>query len=169
MNGLGTDRLTLREFTLLDAEFILDLLNQPSFIANIGDRGVRSLAEAESYLLNGAMVSYVQHGFGLWLVQRKSDQAKLGLCGLVKRKELPEVDLGYAFLPEFLGRGYAREAALGVIDHARKVIGLKRLLAIVSPGNVRSIRLLEKVGMLFEKTMEWPQDGSELKVFGMQL
>ena len=139
-------RLIIRHFTLADAPFIVALLNDPAFIANIGDRGIRTLAEAEAYLQNGAIASYAQHGFGLNLVVQKSSGESIGMCGLIRRATLPAVDIGYAFLPAYTGRGYAREAARLIMQTARQRHGLDRLLAIVNPDNDRSIRLLQKLG-----------------------
>ena len=147
---LETDRLVVREFTATDASLILRLLNEPSFIENIGDRGVRSLEQAERYLLAGPIESYRRRGHGLWLVALKETLQPIGMCGLLKRDQLPDVDLGYAFFPEFWSRGYAHESARAVLDWAAER-GIDRVAAIVSPGNATSIRLLNKLGFAFER------------------
>jgi [ribosomal protein S5]-alanine N-acetyltransferase len=147
---LQTERLILRRFVPGDAAFILRLLNERSFVENIGDRGVHTLEAAERYLIDGPIASYQRHGHGLWLVARKEIPAPIGMCGLLKREQLPDVDLGYAFLPEFWGSGYAHESARAALEWARSS-GMDRLVAIVSPGNARSIRLLEKLGFAFER------------------
>lgn len=164
---LQTEHLNLRPFTLADAGHIVELLNQPSFIRFIGDRGVRTAAEAEKYLTDGPLKSYEQNGFGLWLVEEKVTHAFVGMCGLIKRPELEDVDIGYALLPEFWGHGLATEACAGVLAYARNHRQLKRLVAIVAPDNVASIRVLEKIGLTFERTMLWPQDKSELSVYAI--
>lgn len=166
MKPIETPRLTLRELTLDDADFILRLLNDPAFIRFIGDRNVRTLEDAQKYL-KGPMDSYQRNGFGLWMVEDK-EGASLGMCGLIKRDALPHVDIGYAFLPEFRAQGYAFEAASAAMNHARE-IKLPRLLAIVSPGNERSIRLLEKLGLRFERMITLPNDSEELKLFAADL
>lgn len=167
MDILQTERLNLREFTLADAGFILELLNQPSFIRFIGDRGVRTVADAEQYLAQGPLKSYEQNGFGLWYVEQKETQAFVGMCGLIKRPELEDVDLGYALMPEFWAQGYATEACSAVLGHAHQQLKIKRLVAIVAPENAASIRVLEKIGLTFERTMLWPPDDSKLNVYAV--
>src|SRR5687767_2197440 len=148
---LETDRLILRQFSTEDADFILELVNEPSFIQNIGDRGVRTLDDASAYILRVAVASYEKNGFGLYLVLLKESGESIGMCGLIKRDGLEDVDIGYAFLPKFWSKGYAQEAALAVKDYARDVVRLKRLVAITDPKNQGSIRVLEKIGLSYEK------------------
>jgi len=169
MIQINTERLTLRQFTLSDAEFILKLVNQPSFIQNIRDVGVRTVADAEKYLENGPISSYTKNGFGLLAVTLNDTGQPIGLCGLIKRDTLEDVDIGYAFLPEFWSKGYAAESAQALMKHAREVMGLKRVVAIVDPANVRSIHLLEKVGMAFEKMVKLSEDDIDLKLFSISL
>lgn len=164
MPNLRTARLLIRPFTLEDAPFILRLLNEPSFIANIADRGVRSLDQARDYLAKGPLASYADHGHGLWQVQHAETAVPMGTCGLLRRATLPEVDLGYAFLPEFWGQGYAREAAAACLDWGRQSLGLRGTLAIVTPGNAPSIRLLEALGFCFTGTQEL-SPGDEVAVY----
>jgi [ribosomal protein S5]-alanine N-acetyltransferase len=147
---LETSRLFLLQFRTSDAAFILRLLNEPSFIENIADRGVRTLDQAERYLLDGPIESYRRHGHGLWVVALKDNLQPIGMCGLLKRDQLPDVDLGYAFLPEFWSKGYALESARAVLDWAARR-GIERVVAIVSPRNTASIRVLEKLGFVFER------------------
>ncbi len=160
-----TARLQLCHFTLDDAPFILELVNDPSWIQFIGDRGIRTLAQAEDYLQTGPMASYAENGFGLYLVQRQADGARLGMCGLVKRPSLPYVDIGFAFLPQFTGQGYALEAATAVLHHARYDLNLSPIVAIVSPGNHRSIKLLEKLGLRFQKMISLAENQPESMLF----
>lgn len=169
MNILATTRLTLRQLTEDDAPFILTLLNDPAFIRFIGDRNVRTLDDARAYLQNGPIASYQRHGFGLYLVEQKTDQTPLGMCGLIKRDTLPDVDIGYAFLPAFGGQGYAYEAAAAVLAYGKATVGLTRLVAIVTPDNERSIHLLDKLGLRFERMFTWPDDGSALKLYAIDL
>src|SRR5687768_12396838 len=135
MTLLETDRLILRELTLDDAPFILTLLNDPSFIRYINDKNVRNLEDARQYMLNGPMASYAQNGFGLHLVELKDSAVPIGVCGLLKREELPDPDIGFAFLPDYWGKGFALESASAVMNDARERLGLKRVLAIVSHDN----------------------------------
>ncbi|HSB00329.1 MAG TPA: GNAT family N-acetyltransferase [Anaerolineales bacterium] len=167
MKVLETERLLLRQFSLEDAEFILALLNEPSFIQNIGDRGVRTLADARSYLTRVPIASYAKNGFGLYLVLLKETQESIGMCGLIKRDSLEDVDIGYAFLPKFWSKGYAVESALAVKAYAKDVIGLKRMVAITDPANEGSIRVLEKIGLRFEKMVRLSEDDIELKLFAV--
>ena len=169
MTVLETPRLSLRQLEAADASFMLALLNEPSYLLNIGDRGVRDLEGAERYIESRWRASYVQHGFGLWLVRERATGEAVGLAGLVRRDGLDDVDIGYAFLPAYWGRGYAIEAARGVLAHARDVVGLGRLVAIVSPGNEPSIRVLEKLGMASERTLRLPGGSSDVELYGMAL
>ena len=141
-------RLNLRQLTLDDAAFVMSLFNDPDCIEHIGDKGIRSLEDAKQYLLEGPMAMYQQHGFGLWVVELKSDQTALGLCGLLKRDYLESPDIGFAFLPESRGQGYALEAARATMLHAKES-NLLSVCAIVSPENNASISLLEALDMRF--------------------
>ncbi len=167
MKVLETERLILRQFSEDDAEFILELLNDPSFIQNIGDRKIRSLDGAKVYIRNGPVASYAHHGFGLYLVELKETGESIGMCGLIQRENLDNVDIGYAFLPRFWSRGYAVESASAVKDYARDVIGLKRLVGITTPSNFPSIGVLEKIGMKFEKMIKLSDEDVELSLFSI--
>ena len=151
MTVLETPRLRLRRLDHADAPFILRLVNEPSWRQNIGDKGVRTLEDAVRYLTEGPLAMYARHGFGLYAVTRRGDDAPIGLCGLIRRDTLPDADIGYAFLPEFWGQGYAREAAVATLDHARRDFALPRLLAMTAPHNAASIRLLEQLGFALER------------------
>lgn len=166
---LNTARLRVRELTPGDAPFMLALLNDPDFIAHIGDRGVRTIADAATYIDHGPRASYAQRGFGLWLVERLDDDTPIGICGILERDVLPDPDIGFAFLPEHRSRGYGFEAASAVRDWARDVLGLPRLLAIVSPANASSIRLVERLGFVFERTIAMPGDAHGVKLFAVRL
>jgi len=163
---LETERLSLRQLTEDDAPFILHLLNEPSFIEFIGDRGVRTLDDARRYLQAGPLASYEQYGFGLYLVQLRERGIPIGICGLLKRDQLEHADIGFSLLPEFWSEGYALEAAAAVVDYARVTLGLGRLVAITSPHNERSARLLGKLGFAFERNIRMTPEGEELKLFG---
>ncbi len=165
---LETQRLRLHAMSAGiedDKALMLRLLNEPSFIRNIADRGVRTLEQAGAYLSNGAIKSYGEHGYGMYRMEVKGSGASAGNCGLVRRGGLDGPDLGYALLPEFCGQGYAAEAAQGVMDHARRQLGLGRLLAIVNPDNAPSIRLLQKLGFAFERMVRLSPDDIALKLF----
>jgi ribosomal-protein-alanine N-acetyltransferase len=166
---LETDRLRLRRLTHDDAAFMLRLLNEPSFIRNIGDRGVRTLDEARAYISNGPVASYEKHGFGMLLVELKDAGEPAGICGLLKRDALDDADLGYALLPEFWSKGYALEAASAVVADARERLGLRRVAAIVDSGNQSSIRLLERIGFKYECMIRLSDDAPELKLFAAEL
>jgi RimJ/RimL family protein N-acetyltransferase len=161
MNVLETRRLALRRLETGDAPFILALLNDPGWIRFIGDRGVRTLEAARAYLEARLIPPYDQHGFGLWMVEPREGGAPMGICGLVKRDNLPDPDLGYAFMPDFRGKGFARESALAVRDHATGELGMKRLLAITSPANVASARLLAALGFVMHGEMPWAGDDKD--------
>jgi ribosomal-protein-alanine N-acetyltransferase len=169
LNILETERLLLRQFSRDDAPFILELVNEPSFIKNIGDRGVRTPADAESYILNGPVASYAKNGFGLYLVALRETNEPIGMCGLIKRAQLDDVDIGYAFLPRFWSRGYAAESARAVKDYAKDKLDLKRIVAITNPDNEDSIRVLKKLGFGFERMVRLAQDDIDLKLFALDL
>jgi ribosomal-protein-alanine N-acetyltransferase len=169
MTVIDTPRLILRRLTTDDAPFIVTLLNEPSFIRHIGDRGVRTIADAEAYITAGPLASYERFGFGLYLVELKPSGPPIGICGLLKREALDAVDIGFAFLPQFWSRGYAVESASAVRDHARDAIGLQRLVAIVDPVNNGSIRVLEKLGFTFERMIRLGDEVKDLRLFGCDL
>jgi [ribosomal protein S5]-alanine N-acetyltransferase len=156
MKIIETRRLELRRLTPEDAPFILELLNDPLFLRFVGDKGIRTLDGARGYIINGPMASYAQHGFGLFLVSLKSDGTPIGMCGLLKREVLEDVDVGFAYLPRFSGQGYATEAARATIDYGRTVVGLKRIVAITAPDNAGSQNVLRKIGLRHEKTLKLP-------------
>jgi RimJ/RimL family protein N-acetyltransferase len=167
MTVLETKRLILRSATLGDAAFVLRLLNEPSFLRFIGDRGVRTLDDAGRYIADRFIASYEQHGFGLWIVEQKDVPGAIGLSGLVKRDALPDPDIGFAFLPEFWSRGYAYESAAGVKRYAIETLGLPRLLAITNPDNAGSIRIVEKLGLEFVRMMAL-SESDEVRLYALE-
>ena len=169
MNVIETERLNLREMSERDAAFVLEVLNDPGFIRFVGDRGVRTAEDAARYIDERFAESYRQNGFGLWLVETKDGGEPVGICGLLKRKDLGVVEVGYAFLPQFRARGYAFEAASAALRHAREVLGLPRLYAVVNPDNAVSIRVLEKLGMKFERAVRLLGEESDIKLFSTDL
>lgn len=165
MIEISTARLTIRPFRLDDAEFVLRLLNEPEFIGNIGDKGVRNLGDAENYLRDGPMASYEQFGFGLWRVGLRVDDMPVGMAGLLRRDYLDDADIGYALLREFFGAGYAFEAASAVMCHAREQLEKRRVLAIVNEDNEPSIRLLRRLGFEANGTARVPGDNREVPLY----
>lgn len=166
---IETERLGLRWLTDTDDEFILDLLNQPSWLKYIGDRGVRNIEDARAYIHNGPLAMISQYGFGLYLVELKASRISIGLCGLLKREALDDVDIGFAFHPDYQGSGYAREAANACLDYARDHIGLERLVAITMPTNNDSIKLLDSLGMQYERNLSLDDSGELLQLFAKNL
>jgi RimJ/RimL family protein N-acetyltransferase len=164
---LETPRLALRRLSSDHAEFIRRLLNEPSFLRYIGDRQVRTAADAIRYIETGPVAMYAQFGFGLFLVELKTTREPIGICGLLKRATLDDVDIGFALLPEHWRHGYAREAAAATIEYGRTVHGLSRIVAITSLENPASIGLLEQLGFRFERTIRMTEDGEELRLFGL--
>jgi RimJ/RimL family protein N-acetyltransferase len=164
-----TPRLRLRRLALADAPFIVELLNQPSFIENIGDRGVRTLEDAHEYLRAGPMAMYESAGLGLLHVARKTDGAAVGMCGLLERDILPHIDIGYAFLPAYWGAGLAFEAAQATLRQAAMHTSLQRVIGVVSQGNAASIRLLEKLGMRFERMYPMHPGEPDVRLYGLDL
>lgn len=165
MKVLETTRLILRWLEVEDAEFIFELLNEPSFLRFVGDKGVRSIADAREYILHGPIASYEHFGFGLFRTELKTGDP-IGICGLLKRDSLEDVDIGFALLPEYWGQGYAFEAASAVLTYAGEVFALQRIVAITDPDNFASIKLLEKLGLRFERMVKLSEGAPEIKLFG---
>ncbi len=153
---IQTERLIIRELTLADAAFVLELLNDPGFHEYIGDRGIRDLAGAEKYLRDGPIASYAQHGHGLWRVELKKGSVPVGICGLLQRDTLPQPDIGFAFLARHTGRGYGYESAAAVLQYGRDVLKIPVILAVTAEENPASISLLQKLGFRFERMIQMP-------------
>ncbi len=164
---LTTPRLTLRFLEPEDNALILELLTSPTWLEFIGDRGVHSLEDADGYIAR-MRDRYVQLGFGFCLVQLHDD-TKIGMCGLIQRDSLPDVDIGFALLPRFAGHGYALEAAWATLEYARDTLKLPRLAGITTPENLRSIRLLEMLGLKFERTVKLEPDDVALNYYARDL
>lgn len=162
---LETERLALREVEAADAAFVLELLNSPGFLENIGDRGVRTEDEARAYIADRMLKSYADHGFGMWIVIERLGGRRVGMAGLVRRDGLDCPDVGYAFLPDAWGRGYAQEAAAAVMRHARERLGIGPLAAITSPENYASMAVLKKVGFTFQRMITLPGADRESTFF----
>ncbi len=160
-----TERLLLRKMTADDAEFILTLLNEPAFLRYIGDKKVRNVEDARGYILSGPVASYERHGFGLLLVELRDSHTPIGMCGLLKREELPDPDIGFALLADFWGKGFAFEAARAVLQDVDNRLNLQRILAITSLDNEASINLLQRLGFGFEKVVQLTPDAEQLRLF----
>jgi RimJ/RimL family protein N-acetyltransferase len=169
MKVLETERLILRRMTVEDSEFILELLNDPSWLRFIGDKGVRTLEDARGYILKSLVAMYERLGFGLYLTELKDGGVPAGICGLIKRDSLEDVDIGFAFLPEFCGKGYAYESASAVMAYGKRTFGLNRLVAITTPDNYPSAKLLEKLGFNFEGMVKLSDDSEEVSLFASDL
>ncbi|MFY0758887.1 GNAT family N-acetyltransferase [Metabacillus dongyingensis] len=169
MKVLETNRLVIRWISTDDAEFILELLNEPSWLQFIGDKGVRTLEDARNYILKGPFEMYDRLGFGLYLTELKEEGIPIGICGLIKRDALEDVDIGFAFLPRFWAKGYAYESAAAVMEYGKDVIGLNRIVAITSPNNHSSAKLLEKLGLQFEQMVKFSNDSQEVRLFAIEI
>ena len=166
MEVANTERLLLRWLDAGDPAFILELVNEPSWIRYIGDKGVKTIQDAQRYIENGPVEMYQRLGFGLYVVELKENRAPIGICGLIKREALVDVDLGFAFLPRFWGNGYAFESASAVMSYGRRSLGLSRIVAILSQDNHRSAKLLEKLGFRFDSMVSLQSGGDELRLYG---
>ena len=162
---LETERLRVREFDLDDSEFIIQLFNSPGWLKYIGDRKVKTIQQAQYYLENGPIKSYRENGYGLYLVEKKVDGTPMGMCGLLNRKNLEHPDIGFAFLPEYHGKGYAREVASAMLSHVREKLRIPTIAAITLPENLKSITLLEKIGLRYHKRFSFPNSAEELLLF----
>ena len=165
MIEIKTERLSVRRFVLNDAAFILRLLNEPTFIEHIADKGVRDLDAARDYLRRGPMASYERYSFGLWHVGLLDNDEPIGMAGLLKRDYLEHVDIGYALLPEYCGAGYAFEMASAVMGYAGEVLNAKQVMAIVSEGNTPSMKLLGKLGFQPDGMIHVPGDDRRVRLF----
>jgi ribosomal-protein-alanine N-acetyltransferase len=163
-----TERLVIREVEEGDAAFMNTLLNSPGFLKYIGDRGVRSDEEARAFISERYRKSYSDNGYGLYTVLLKEACTPVGICGFVRRDTLPGPDLGFAFLPEFEGKGFGTESSKALLTYGREQLGFDRVLAITTLDNSPSIKLLQKLGFKFEKTIDSP-DGESLRLFSMKL
>lgn len=164
-----TPRLWLRRITPEDAAFLLELMNESPYIDNIGDRGVRTVADAIHYIDEKFVASYVRHGFGLFVVESKEESCPIGICGLVKRDTLDYPDLGFAYLHRFWSRGFAVEAARATLDFARHTLTLRCVYGVVSPRNTRSIRMLERLGFRRVRSLNPPGQALEADLYETEL
>lgn len=169
MRVVETERLILRRLTVEDSEFILALLNDPLWLRFIGDKGMRTLDDARDYILKNLVAMYERLGFGLYLTELKGSGVSIGICGLIKKDSLEDVDLGFAFLQEFRGKGYAYESASAVMEYGRSSFGLSRIVAIASPDNFDSAKLLEKLGFRFERMVKLADDSESVSLFASDL
>ena len=166
---LETERLFLRRVTLDDTRLMLAVWNDPAFVRNVGDRGVRTTEQAQEALQTGALKLYEDYGYGPYSMVLKSDESQIGICGLFRRENLEDPDIGFAVLPDFCTRGFAGEAARAVVTHARDDLGIRKLTAIVSPGNGPSIGLIEKLGLTFERMITMPGDDEAICLYSTTL
>lgn len=165
MIPIFTDRLIIREQSEADAPFILQLMNTEGWLTNIGDRNVHTVEDAAAYIRNGALKSYAEHGFGFFLVALKDTGTPIGICGLAKRPALEHADIGFAFMPQYNGRGYAYESAACIMELAKNTFGLTTICAITLPQNTPSIKLLTRLGLTEKGTFIFPGDDEELLLF----
>jgi len=166
---LETDRLRLRPVAIEDTELMLAVWNDPAFIRNVADRGIRTTEQAREAIAGGALKLFEDHGYGPYCMSLKSDGSMIGICGLFKRENLEEPDIGFGVLPEYCGKGYAGEAAAAVVDYAQNELGISVLTAIVSPTNAPSIGLIEKLGLRFERMITLPGDEDAICLYSNAL
>ena len=164
-----TKRLTISKFTIDDAPFFFELVNTPHWIKYIGDRNIKTITEAEQHLINGQIKSYDTHGFGFYKLNLKENNNPIGTCGLIKRETLEHVDIGFAFLPEYEGKGYGFESSKAILKVAKNIFKLETILAITLQVNKPSINLLEKLGLSFQKMIKPFEDDQELMLFAKNL
>jgi [ribosomal protein S5]-alanine N-acetyltransferase len=163
-----TERLLLRPSSLTYAPFVFELLNTPKWLANIGDRNVKSVADAERYIQEKMLPQFERLGFGNYFVIRKSDQVMMGSCGLYDRDGLEGVDIGFAFLPQYEGNGYGYECASKIMEVGVKDFGIKKISAITIEENIASRKLIEKLGLTFQKMVNLPGDNVELMLYTIE-
>jgi|SRR5690606_7199323 len=165
-----TNRLIISKFTFDDAPFFLELANSPNWIKYIGDRHLKTVEDAKTYLKEGTLKCYKDFGFGFYKLQLKEENNKtIGTCGLVKREKLEHTDIGFAMLPDYEGKGFGFEASIEILKLAKEQFKLSKILAITLPTNTNSIKLLEKLGLSFEKRVKLFEDDEELLLFAKDL
>ena len=167
--NIETERVRIRALTIIDAGFMMQLMNTATWIKNIGNRNINNKTAASNYIANNIINSYHVNGFGLFLVAQKKDNLPIGICGIVKREGLALPDLGFAFLPQYEGKGFATEAGKAVVKYASESLQIAELAGITKPDNLASIRVLEKVGMEFKQMILLPQDANEFSLYAMAL
>lgn len=165
MEILSTERLVISKITLNEASFIRELMNDKDWIQNIGDRGVRTLEDAEAYIKDKFFTSYEKYGYGFYVISLKSTTDRIGTVGLIDREGIEGIEIGYGMLPAFRGKGYALEAAQAIFSYAQNTLGIEKIVAIVNPNNKGSIRLLEKLGLRYEKMVRLPEETKDIKYF----
>lgn len=165
---IETERLILRKIEESDCEFVYSLLNSPGWLKYIGDRGINNLEDAKNYIREKVISLYDRHGYGPYGVRTKLNNSLIGFCGLFRREFLEDPDIGFAFLPEHSGKGYAIESALAVLEYARDILGLKKVVAITLEENERSINVLKKLGMNFKEKIIYPGSGEELLLYSIE-
>jgi RimJ/RimL family protein N-acetyltransferase len=163
---LATENLRLREFTLNDIDFIIELLNTEGWLKYIGDRHVKTPEQAKNYLENGALKSYATHGFGLSLVEMKKNNTPIGMCGIIRRDNMAIPDIGFALLPAYIGQGFGYEIASATLKHAKHKLLLPAICGITLPENTASIRVLEKIGLRFVQSIQAPNSEEVLSLYG---
>lgn len=166
---IETDRLRLRAVTLDDTGIMLAVWNDPDFIRNVADRGIRTEEQAREVIARTVLTLFEKHGYGPCCISLKSDDSMIGICGLFKRENLDHPDIGFAILPDYCGKGYAGEAAAAVVHYAREQLGLTALTAIVSPENRASIGLIEKLGLKFDRMITMPDESDAIRLYRMRL
>ena len=166
---IETKRLKLHATTIADAELLLAVWNDPDFIRNVADRGIRTVEQARDAIQNGAEEMFAEYGYGPYCVSLKADESMIGICGIFRREILADPDIGFGLLPAFCGQGYALEAARAVIEYARETLNLTVLNAIVSPGNAPSRKLIEKLGLNFERMIAMSDDEESICLYSMAL
>jgi RimJ/RimL family protein N-acetyltransferase len=166
--GIETERLQMRWLTLDDADLMLAVWNDPAFVRNVGDRGIRTEQQARDAMQKGVLNLYESYGYGPYRVALKDDDTPIGIIGMFRREGLSVPDIGYALLPDYCGKGYAFEASRAVINYARDELALERMYAIISPGNTASIGLSKKLGLEFDRMHRMPGDDDEICLYGIR-
>ena len=162
---LETERLIISEISIEDAPFFYDLVNDPEWIQFIGDRNVKTIADAENYLSTKIIPSYKKNGFGFYLVSIKSKNLPIGISGLIDRDGLEYIDVGYALLPEFRSKGYAFEATKAVLTFAKNDLQIDPIIAITNVDNIKSCKLLERLGLRFDKIIQLENDAVKCRLY----
>ena len=165
MNLITTDRLLINRITIDDAGFILELMNDKDWIKNIGDKGLRTIEDVQAYIQNRFLKTYIESNYGFYTMNLKNTLQIIGIVGLVDRKGIDHIDIGYGILPEFRGKGYAFEAAKAIYDYGYQELNLEKIVAIVNPDNLPSIKLLSKLGLEFEKMIRLPDEEIDILLY----
>jgi len=154
MPEIETSRLLLRHFSLTDLDDLFAIRSDPDVMRFIGVGQPHSMNQVRDSL-EYVISDWEKHGFGRWAIVHKADKKLIGWCGLAFLDKTDEIEIGYGIAKEYWGRGLTTEAAAASLRYGFEELKLDRIVAVAMPENIASRRIMEKIGMRFEKTGHW--------------